>query len=219
MAKIWLQELSEIIDEATFKRACRQGKDKQNMRFLRAICLQPYLALVQGTKHADVQYDPSKTDVRVSEAFAKKLVQAIVQYAVDHHLPQGSHPNPSEAPAVSPSTPDQKMPTKRKILAALATSAEAGPSTAHATGKRRSARQPVAVEAYDPTMESASKRPAKTTHVSSPGAVKAAVADFESQAQKLHKQLKAAHDLGALDSVVAKYRQALTSCLRHAKGD
>ena len=79
------------------------------MRFLRAVCLQPYLALVQAASHASLQYDPSKTDIRISAAFAQGLMRTIVGFAVDHHLPKEAGAPLPKGP-LSPVTPHPAVP-------------------------------------------------------------------------------------------------------------
>lgn len=117
-------------------KACRPCKEggSQNMRFLRAICLQPYLALVQATSHASLQYDPSKTDIRTSPAFAQALMRTILKFAIDNHLPEQARPpadKESEKEIAAPASPSPVAPkqtTKKRAAPTQNNAEEAGPS-------------------------------------------------------------------------------------------
>ena len=108
------------------------------MCFLRVICLQPYLALVQATSHASLQYDPSKTDIRTSPAFAEALMRTILKFAVDNHLPQQARPPADKevemdtAGPASPFPAAPKQATKRRAAAMQTTTEEADPSRTEA---------------------------------------------------------------------------------------
>lgn len=133
-----MQELSSIIGQAVFLRACRPCQGGQHMRFLRAICLQPYLALVQAASHASLQYDPSKTDIRISAAFAQALMRSIVGFAVDHRLPQEAGAPLHKGP-LSPVTPNlaaQRPSSRNRSSPQTAAAAAAAGDTAGGSESR-----------------------------------------------------------------------------------
>ncbi len=215
-----VQDLSVIIDEVTFKRACRQGRGGQNMRFLRAICLQPYLALVQGSTHAHLQYDPSKSDVCVSKPFAAKLVQAIVQFAVHHCLPAGclQEPNPSSAnapPTLGPATPCKR---KNDIKVTKAASTGPNPDWQYANGARKSTRAPAPVDVFVPTMEGQTRKPKIAKPASDPQFVEAAVAEFRPKARKLLTQMEGLQKFEDLEDAIKDFREKLRALRQAALG-
>ncbi|KAK9859371.1 hypothetical protein WJX84_002283 [Apatococcus fuscideae] len=210
------EELSGIISRATFMRACRPCKGGQNMRFLRAICLQPYLALVQAASHASLQYDPSKTDIRISPAFAQGLMRVITSFAVEHHLPQEARaPAPKNPPSPATPHPAAPRPVSRKHgspqTAAAAAGDAAGGSEDRAGVERRKSKRSVAPpQLYVPDSGTPNKRPRRAMHKNEPQLVQAAVADFCPRAEKILAEMKSAKRSDVVAQLSANFRHNLT---------
>ena len=210
-----LQALTSIIAEKTFQSACRVGSEGQNMRFLRAICLQPYLALVQASSHDSLEYDPSKTEIRFSSSFSQCLMQTIVRFALDNHLPANLRPKPPDAPpSAPPATPPLGAARRKKVFAKRAANEEA--STLHPDlAPRKSARQHAPPDPFVPTTESHYRSPksreAGPKSVPDAAAVSAAAAAFQPKAQKLVEEIGSAADHSSLTRLLKQLKARITS--------